>query len=381
METITSKPSILDWLTTHGLRGLPTDYSYRTENGFVSAHHRDGCVYESAASRPSYGASGEASLCGCVVSDAVGEYPVAEFFRIVRALVSVEQLLTAALDRCGYNVIGQFPQLTALAIRHHRYRGARHTPWPELLSASTLFVDCPAAETIRKRIIALWDAAEAAHPVDEQVLREEIIRYVVRQESARRAFTEFTVLGLPVSNALQEMIWGWLSAPLVTTLLEEFYSERGDVLRSLVVDPINGSGFTLALIDDLDAFVGMLMSDDASWACHVGSPNLDVFDTEQGPRPLIIWYGLRAVQGSVAFGDYPFVVSRWLAEDQGRNTRRFADKRLAGGRVVPICENPGLEPHQWETAIALWDDSFANDTSDPGLYRNQEAAILAASAL
>jgi len=380
LDECLSRPPVLDWLEHHGLRGLPETSRLDTSaTGRVVVHRPDGCSYANSLNRgPAYGNPSEAFVCGCFVEDIVGDMTVEGFFRALRVLVDGERLLERSLDG-GYAVEEGFPQLAALAVRHHRWYAARRTPWPGLFDAGALFASCPALEEIRKGIVAAWDAAQTAHPVDTDALREEVVRYVVREEVAHHAFKRFNALGLQVSNALQQLIWRWLSRPTSTTLLDEFYSERGDVLRKLAGDPVAGSGFSLGLIDDLDAHAARLIAHSTPTACCVSSPDIEVPDIGQGPRPLIVWSGLKTRSGSVAFGEHPLVVSEWLVRQQERPDR-FA-RREPGVRVTPICASPGLEPYQWDTAITLWTDSLTTDAQDPGPYRDQATAIHAAATL
>lgn len=381
MDTTPTRPSIIDWLESHGLPGLPEEYlCTTTARGAVAYHHPDGCIYATEDGAPAYTEGPRLQLCGCVVKDTVGGERATEFFRIVRALIKVEFLLDRALDGAGYDVRGEFPQLTALAVRHHRYYAERQSSWPALLAATPLFTELPAAEALRLRVAAAWNAVEAEHPLDRDALRSETIRYSVRRSLSTAVHRSAIHMGLAVHNSLQQLAWDWLSKPVNGTLLEEYYSEAGDELRTLVVDAVKGSGFTLGLIDELDRIAAELLARDTPTACHVGSPDMNVFEEERDARSLLIWSGLKARAGSVALAEYPAIVAEVLAGEQKRERLRLHTS-LSGGLISVICDDPGLEPHQWEIALTLWEDSFENDETNPGPYRDQRTAILAAAEL
>lgn len=385
MSASHTEPTILRWLRAKQVAGLPDRVvdgpSYYRHDVL---HHPRGCIYTVDDQRTAvYGAPDEAFLCGCVVVDACGGMTDKEFFKVLRQLVLAESCLIRALDPTTYDKSGSFTSFVSLALRHHRWYAGANSPYPDLLGRAPMLADSTELEKLRRDLVARWDVAEADHPLDEAVIRADAMRWAVRDLVSGELWPELAHIGLAAFNACNQLVYQWLSKPVERSLLEEFYSDAGDALRAAIGRP-EGRGFSMRLLDRFTTRVKCLIDRDALVACHVGSPSTDPFETTHGPRSLLVFHGLRARGSSVAFGEYPDAVVEWLTQ-RDPMASRVAPTAPPGGVVIPICQSPLLEQHQWEIALALWEDSFVGvdprNPEDPGPYRDQRNAILAAASL
>jgi hypothetical protein len=386
MSASHTEPTILRWLRAKQVAGLPDQvvlgpsYYHRDV-----VHHPRGCIYTIEDPNTAvYGAPDEEFLCGCVVADSCAGTTDKEFFRVLRQLVFAESCLIRALDPSTYDKRRSFTSFVSLALRHHRWYAAATSAYPDLLGPAPLRAAGAELERIRQDLVQRWDAAEADHPLDEATIRADAIRWAVRDLVSGELLPELAHIGLPAFNACSQLVYQWLSKPVERDLLEEFYTEAGDALRDAMRRP-ESRGFSLRLLDRFTTRVKCLSDRDELVACHIGSPTADPFETSHGPRSLLVFHGLRARGDSMAFGEYPDVVVEWLTRPNPAAFRAIVTTTAPGGAVVPICESVLTEQHQWEIALALWNDSFvgvgSRDTEDPGPYRDQRTAILAAASL
>jgi hypothetical protein len=384
VDTATNHQSLLEWLEQRGFPGLPAEPLQETiSDGATVLHHPSGCVEDlDGGWRPvRTGSPTETWTCSCVFRDVLGGIAAKEFIAFTHELLDIEDALTTCLDTDPYTLGDGFPQLRRLAIRHHRQHVEAGPRNQRVLHPGSRIEACPGLTLVRDGIVGKWDAALLAHPVDETLLAEEILRYAARHLMSRVTLRATAGLRLPVMNAVQNLVWMWLGRPLTGSLQEEYYSERGDLLRSLVVDPIVGSGFTFDLLERLEAEALTMLARDTPLVCHVVGFEIRSYETREGVLPVVIGYGIRARRNSIVFGEYPQIFCEWAATVDRERHPNIVTQLSSRVRLVPVCENPGLEPHQWETAVALWEDSLENDDNDPGPYRDQATAIHAAATL
>jgi len=381
-DTPETSPSILDWLTARNFQGLPGNLRTLTDDyGHTCLHHPDGCLHGAGRDRrPVLRAQGQPAVCACVLRDALGTADrdeLAVAVDTIAALRRQEETLADALQADRFARTAEFPAFTALAVRHHRWYAGR-----TVNGTGPRRQDDPAIARLRAAVATLWDAAEAEHPLDEEELRENAVRYVVREATWRRVIREARAIGcgLDVHNGLMAMLTRWFSRPMTGTLAQEYYSPESESFRRTVAQ-VRNRAFGFDVIDGIDDFVRRLVTNRETVTCHVGSPDLHPFSTEQGPRSLLVWHGLRVRGDNVAFATYPEPVAAWLADSGTERGRGFAITATGGGIVVPVAPGVDLAPHQWETAMALWEDSFDRNEDDPGPYRDQRTAILAAADL
>lgn len=303
-----------------------------------------------------------------------------EFLNELTALAYVEHVFQSSTADAPYRLGDAFPQLRGLVVRHRRWYAENSYQTQRIIGNGRLIVS-PGLKTVAADLVREWDETLHRYPVDAALLSEEIIRYAARQLLSRFVLRKSLGLPLPVMNALQDIVWQWFSRPVTGTLVDEYFSERGATLRKHVCDPLTGSHFRMQLLDEIDREARSMLDRDTLMACHLGGPDTKVFDTSEEIRPVLVWHGIRAQRGSTGLGEYPQILCEWFAQQDEQRKQHIVSPAVPGGKVVPICVSPGLDQQQWETAIALWDDSFQNDDDDPGPYRNQEAAIFAAANL
>lgn len=378
MDTATPPLSFVEWLRKRELPGLPGEFRYETlPDGELLLHHPDSCPEPGSKPPPATrrGPVGEPGVCDCVFKDAVADLVPGRFRAMVAKLFHIEETFDRARRGEGYRLGDEFPQLIALILRHHRQHVVDSYHYRDLFGGEG---GLPVAITaVRDGILDDWDAAIAATPVDDKALREEKIRYAARYRMARVVWEHTAgVCQLGAMNAIQKLVWDWLSKPLDGTLVDEYFSERGETLRRHACSPLLGSNFRMQTLDDIEKTARAMLAQDTMLACHIGSYAMEPFDTSEGPRAAIIWDGIRARLGSVAFGEYPEIVCAWLKDLDTLRKQNFVSPPAPGGVVLPVCENPGLDAHQWDTALTLWNDSF--DSDDPGPYRDQRNAMHAA---
>lgn len=384
MDTEPKHESLYEWLQRRGLPGLPAEPLHETSpNGESVLHHPNGCHHDSDAARGARraGPEGTPRVCGCLFQDALQGTTETEFLSEMLTLSYVENVFHLAVQQGPYNLGDTFPQLRALVLRHHRWYAEHSYQSRGILNADGRVVACPALKQVGEHLVREWDATMTTDQPDEALLAEETVRYAVRYMMSRVVLRKTVGLPLPIMNALQDIVWQWLSRPVNTTLVDEYFSARGDNLRKHVCDPLLGSHFRMRLLEEIEEDARRMLGRDVMMACHLGGPDTKVFETDEGLRPIIIWNGIRARRGSTGLGEYPQIVCEWFAQQNEERKRSLVKHTSPGGTVVPICENPGLNPQQWETAITLWEDSFAAGKDDPGPYRDQETAILAAANL
>jgi len=385
LDTTPKHESLYEWLQRRGLPGLPAEPTQETSSfGEVSLHHPNGCHHSSDTARGARrsGPEGTPGICSCLFRDALQGTTEKEFLSEMLALSYVENLFQRSVHQDPYDLGGAFPQLRGLVLRHHRWYAENSYQSRGILDTNGRVVACPALTQVGEHLVREWDAVMTANQPDEALLAEEIVRYAVRHMTSRFVLRKTVGLPLSLMNAMQDIVWQWLSRPVATTLVEEYFSERGNTLRRHACDTLTGSHFRMNLLDEIDEEVRRMLGRDVMLACHLGGPDTTVFDTDEGPRPIIVWNGIRAKRGHTGLGEYPQIVCEWFAQ-QGEERKRhhIVTPTLPGGAVVPICENPGLDQHQWETALVLWEESFTNDKEDPGPYRDQKTAIFAAADL
>lgn len=380
MDTATPLPSLVEWMLKRELPGLPGEFRHeKLPDGESIVHHPAPCPEPGNGLPPVMrrGPVGDPGICGCVFAGALEDLAPARFHAMVAKLFNIDETFDRARRGEQHRLGEEFPQLVALTLRHHRQHVADAYYNRDIFGAEG---EPPVAiTTVRDRILADWDAAIAANTVDEEALRDETIRYATRYLMARVVWEKSANTSLPVMNALQQLVWDWLGKPLTGTLADEYFSDRGETLRRHACDPLTGSNFRMRTLDEIERTARKMLEQDTLLACHVGSYAMNPFDTSEGPRPIIIWHGLRARRDSVAFGEYPEIVCAWLKDLDALRKKSFVSPPAPGGVVLPVCENPGLDSHQWETALTLWNDSFGDD--DPGPYREQADAIHAAANL
>ena len=385
MDTTQPRESFYEWLRNRGFRDLPGN-PHRTTlpNGEVVLHQPEGCtanVNERLRSREFFGDEDDPGICACLFAGKTGDDDTTTFLGYIGGLRDLQHALVLVATQDPYELKGCFPQIRNLALHHRWWYTERGHSGGRVLRPGSVIEKHPELVAVRDSIVNDWNAALAANPVDDDALIEEIIRYSTRHLMARYTLRATAGLHLTVMNAIQTLVSAWLSHPPVGSLLDEYYSERGETLRKRAVDVTTGSSFSLRTLEDIESEARRLLARNEMLACHVGSSDLKALELNEGPVPLIIWHGLRVRRNSVGFGEYPQTFCDYWAEvvrDQRRGRLSGYD---FGATLEPICESPGLEPHQWEIAITLWDDSFANAGDDSGPYRDQRTAIRAAAKL
>lgn len=385
MDTTPKHESLYEWLQRRGLPGLPAEHLHETSSfGEVVLHHPNGCHHESDTARWTRrsGPEGTPRICSCLFRDALQGTTEKEFLNEMLALSYVENLFQRSVHQDPYDLGGAFPQLRGLVLRHHRWYAENSYQSRGILDTNGRVIACPALKQVGERLVREWDVVMTTNPPDEALLAEEVVRYAVRHLMSRFVLRKTAGLPLPLMNAMQDIVWQWLSRPVTTTLVEEYFSERGDTLRRHACDPLTGSHFRMNIIDEVHAEAQTMLLRTTMMACYLGGPDTKVFETTEGLRPVIVWDGIRAQHGSTGFGEYPQIVCEWFAkQDEERKRHHIITPAVPGGAVIPDCESPGLEQYQWETAMALWQESFQNGDDDPGPYRDRQAAILAAATL
>jgi hypothetical protein len=310
-----------------------------------------------------------------------GDDDVVTFLSYLGSLRNVQSNLFFVRDLDPYELKGCFPQLHRLSLHHHWHYTGRGYSGGRVFGPGSQIEKHLELAMIRDSIVNDWNTALDTHPVDDDALREEIVRYSTRHFMARFTLEATTGLNLSTMNAVQGLVWAWLSRPVTGSLLDEYYSERGSTLRKLAIDVSTGSSFRLRTLNIIETEARRLLARNELLACHVGSPDLKALELNEGPVPLIIWHGLRARRNSVGFGEYPHVFYDYWTEIIANRRGEWIRDISSGATLIPVCESPSLEPHQWEIAITLWDDSFTGNENDPGPYRDQKAAIHAAARL
>lgn len=385
MPADTTEPMVLQWLRARQVPNLPDHVVTEQHDQFRRvAHHPSGCV--TTVAEPAAYAAPDGCLCQCVVAALLGDYPAKDFFKTIRELVGATDALNEALT-CVHAENNEFPTFRAAMLRHHRHYLCRWTPQRLMLDLGDVLVDCPALEAIRKGVASDWSQAEKAHPFDHDAYIDDVARFAVREILRHRGWRELNKISLHLMAARSNLVDHWLSERNGQSLYETFLTDAGDAMRYQLSRPENRD-YRLADLDRLEVDATYLLKQRDMIACHVGSSGMDPFATDQGPRSLLIYNGLRAysVKGGTAMGEYPAVLVEWFQCKHEEKKRERFHSPASGGVVVPICESVLTEDYQWETALRLWEESFADSPSrdpdeDPGPFRDQRTAIMAASAL
>lgn len=328
-----------------------------------------------------------AYMCFCMFEQALESFDKATFTRSLLALRRCQESLDMALKPDVYCLDWQFPAFRALTIRYHRYQIARaiNMQVPLLSSAHEIYLN-PCLESIRKQICEKWDSAEKNHPVDKDAVLENSMRYATRYFVWKKLCRGLADIPYKLHNPLNALVSRWLSGPLTTSLLEEYFDHRSEDFRKEACK-VTTPSFSMSTIDSIDSDVRRHMDERTMIACHAGSPDRDPFDTSQGPRPQLMWYGVRARQNYTAWGEYPELVVQWLEDaDSAKILGPYACK--PGGPISRICESPSMDNDQWLLALKLWEDSFqlsgpSRDLcakEDVSPYRDWKVAIAAAKA-
>lgn len=327
-------------------------------------------------------------ICGCMFTEVLDGLHEYVFARSLLNLKRCQESLDAALKPDVYCSDEQFPAFPALAVRYHRYQIAHSiTSKVSLLSSVHEFFTNSCLENIRKQICNKWDVAEKNHPLDADKITENSMRYAARYFVWKTLCKELRNTPYKLINPLHDLVSQWFSKPLTTSLVDEYFSPHGEDFRKEVCK-VSTPSFSLSTLDDIDSDVCLYMTQQTMFACHIGSSGLDAFDTSQGPRPILLWYGIRARENHTAWGEYPDLVVKWLEDGVTKSTRGSRVSK-PGGSLVRMCESPSMDNMQWLLALKLWEDSFTETAGKPGVdkeehmspFRDWIVAIYAAKAI
>ena len=298
-------------------------------------------------------------LCGCMFAEVLEDLHERVFTQSLLNLRRCQESLDAALKLDAYCSNEQFPAFLALAVRYHRYMIAHSiTSKVPLLSSDHEIFTNSCLENIRKQICEKWDVAEKNYPLNADAITENSMRYAARYFVWKTLSIELRNTPYKLINPLHDLVSRWLSKPLTTSLIDEYFSPHGEDFRKEACK-VSTPSFSLGTLDAIDSDVRLYMTQQTMFACHIGSPGLDAFDTSQGPRPLLLWYGVRARahENHTAWGEYPDLVVKWLDDGATKSTRGFAAP-TPGGALARMCESPAMDDTQWLLALKLWEDSF-----------------------
>lgn len=384
MDNTPKHESLFEWLQRRGLPGLPVEPRRETSpRGEEILHHPKGCHHENHTSLATQraGPSGTPRVCGCLFKNSLQETTEKGFLAEMGALAHIESVFQLATRQDPYNLGDTFPHLRNLVIRHHRHYATKSFLSHGIFDERGRITACPALKQVGDAIIGEWDTALTVNLCDQAALSDEITRYAARYLLSGFVLRKTVGLQLALMNAMQDLVWCWLTKPITGTLVQEYYSAAGDRIRSVTVHPVAGSGFTMKLLEEIASEAEAMLSRNTLTACHLGGPDTNVFETGDGLRAVIIWNGMRVRKGPAGLGEYPQIVCEWFAQQDDLRQRSRVAPTATGGIVVPICESPGLDTQQWETAITLWHESFDTGGDDPGPYRDHKTAIFAAANL
>ena len=344
----------------------------------TTLHAAESCIH---AMSTTYGYSEKVNgvnFCSCLFANVLESTTPRAFFAALHNLRDYEYSLLDALEPYRYSIYGEFPAFRALAIKYHRANNSRYTPVAEeVLSNSTL-------SKLYNDLIALWDQAESEYPLHDAILLENAKRYAARSLVVPR-ITSGIRLGSPSVHILvAELVEKWFAKPLTNSLLDEYFADENVEIRKELCS-VKCASFSLKMLEELDELTSYYYSNDKKIACHVGSYGLEPFATTQGPRALLIWYGIRVISPQrAAWGEYDELVVKWFTRDINPRTSRVYES-LPGGPVLPICPSIELDDSQWVIAMHLWEESFGDYRSDankdPGPYRDMATALHAAQSL
>ena len=344
----------------------------------TTLHAAESCIH---AMSTTYGYSEKVNgvnFCSCLFSNVLESTTPRAFFAALHNLRDYEYSLLDALEPYRYSIYGEFPAFRALAIKYHRANISRYTPVAEeVLSNSTI-------SKLYNDLIALWDQAESEYPLHDAILLENAKRYAARSLVVSR-ITSGIRLGSPSVHILvAELVEKWFAKPLTNSLLDEYFADENVEIRKELCS-VKCASFSLKMLEELDELTSYYYSNDKKIACHMGSYGLEPFATTEGPRALLIWYGIRVISPQrAAWGEYDELVVKWFTRDIKPRTSRVYES-LPGGPVLPICPSIELDDSQWVIAMHLWEESFGDYRSDankdPGPYRDMATALHAAQSL
>jgi hypothetical protein len=318
------------------------------------------------------------NFCSCLFANVLESTTPRAFFAALHNLRDYEYSLLDALEPYRYSIYGEFPAFRALAIKYHRANISRYTPVAEeVLSNSTL-------SKLYNDLIALWDQAESEYPLHDAILLENAKRYAARSLVVSRITSDIRLGSPSVHILVAELVEKWFAKPLTNSLLDEYFADENVEIRKELCS-VKCASFSLKMLEELDELTSYYYSNDKKIACHMGSYGLEPFATTEGPRALLIWYGIRVISPQrAAWGEYDELVVKWFTRDIKPRTSRVYES-LPGGPVLPICPSIELDDSQWVIAMHLWEESFGDYRSDankdPGPYRDMATALHAAQSL
>jgi len=365
----------------HANLQMYTTVLHRTDQCVYRDNNRAQLYYEHVdEARPAY-------LCSCMFAAGAENPGDFEFSRILYVLRRYYESLDTSLLPDRYGSDADFPAFKALAVRYHRDMvGKMGFAGVPLQSSITEHRLDPRLEGIRRKLCERWDRAEEDHPLNPAQVAENSMRYAARYFVWKRLNqVESRNVPYAMHNHLNALVGKWLARPVTTSLLDEFFAPHAAALRE-DSRKVTTPSFSTDTLRSLDSEWAVQMLQTTMVACHIGSPTMEAFNACKGPRPLLLWYGIRARGQQVAWGEYPGLVLKWLqASGEDLDPQGFECTK-PGGLVSPICENPGLDSVQWSLALKLWEESFASaangvtnqEPTTQSPFRDQKVAIDAA---
>ena len=301
-------------------------------------------------------------ICGCMLKEVIEGLHEQDFARSLVHLRHLQESLDTALKPDVYCSTEHFPALTAVAVRYHRYQIARALSTKDnILSSTHEIYSNSCLEQIRKQICKQWDVAEEKYPLNHDEIIENSMRYAARYFVWKTLSKQLASIPYKLNIPIHDLISWWFSKPLKTSLIEEYFGPKAENFRKEACK-VTTPSFSLKTLDALDADVRLYMKQQTPYACYIGPIN-DAFDTSQGPRPLLMWYGTRARETYAALGEYPDLVAAWMEDCVTQNTR-WPIVSKPGGPLVRICESPSMDEMQWSLALKLWEDSFSQTDAE-----------------
>ena len=344
----------------------------------TTLHAAESCIHEMSTTYSYSEKVNGVNFCSCLFANVLESTTPRAFFAALHNLRDYEYSLLDALEPYRYSIYGEFPAFRALAIKYHRANNSRYTPVAEeVLSNSTL-------SKLYNDLIALWDQAESEYPLHDAILLENAKRYAARSLVVSRITSDIRLGSPSVHILVAELVEKWFAKPLTNSLLDEYFADENVEIRKELCS-VKCASFSLKMLEELDELTSYYYSNDKKIACHMGSYGLEPFATTEGPRALLIWYGIRVISPQrAAWGEYDELVVKWFTRDINPRTSRVYES-LPGGPVLPICPSIELDDSQWVIAMHLWEESFGDYRSDankdPGPYRDMATALHAAQSL
>lgn len=357
----------LTWLRDNGAHGL-VDHSWSQVGGWTHGNPR--CRHlENVKHHPMPAALEDLAgqnICSCafVLLDPRGgdtnTKPDSLLYasRIRIALEHLEDLLQdPVIDESG-----RYPNFRAAALRNVA------TEVFETLDSIPDHLARP-AESCRQ----LWQTTIDAHPLDLEAFDEEILARAAWQITDSVVYDRLLNVGLLESQGAQ-------------VLYQEWRNRSATCGHRHAAEELGIDDETRTLLNDWVRTFENNVVDDEPRACYIGSPATRVRPGEPASRKLVIGRGLRTGltrhgYADSAFGVYPNVVARTLKRELPAGRDRRMHEPESGGAVMLLPLGlPELTEDQWETAIALWAESFSAAEEEP-IYRDFVNAITAASGL